>query len=309
MNAAVASDRIALAFLARTAKEDPKAKTRVDSAKRAVNFLRSLIEVRLLERDPNVRLLARSARNAIARTVRQSPAFHAAFVKAILMCWGNSPTWWRRQGALMVVLAICTVARGAEITGCRRDGISWVRPDGTQVRTDRFSPINALNTSGLALLNSLRGFLILFPARKNKQSTPTWVPVISGTAITLLAQHLQWLDNHLPGEGGALFPARKPSRAGGFRHYAPSTKSPMSVNAFRKLLRLALVECCGLTPEQAKEFGTHSLRIGAIELLRQKGVPAAVRQQLGGWMSAISAIGYLQLPVGAQFNLLRRVFH
>ena len=56
----------------------------------------------------------------------------------------------------------------------------------------------------------------------------------------------------------------------------------MSVNVFRKLICMALVECCGLTPEQTKEFGTHSLRIGAIELLRQKGVPANIRQQLGG---------------------------
>jgi hypothetical protein len=83
----------------------------------------------------------------------------------------------------------------------------------------------------------------------------------------------------------------------------------MSVTAFRKFIRLALVECCELSPDQAKQFGTHSLRIGAVELLRHKGVPANIRQQLGGWMSASSAIGYLQLPVGAQFNLLRRVFH
>ena len=43
MRAAVSSDRMALAFLASTAREDPSTKTRVDSAKRAVNFLRSLI--------------------------------------------------------------------------------------------------------------------------------------------------------------------------------------------------------------------------------------------------------------------------
>ena len=181
----------------------------------------------------------------------------------------------------MVVLAICTVARGAEISSLRRDGISWVRPDGTQVRTERFNPIGALGTFGADLLRSLRGFLILFPARKNKQATPTWVPVISGTVIALLAEHLEWLDVHVSGEGGALFPARKPYRVDGARRYRPSTTSAMSPDAFRKLIRLALEECCGLNPDQAKEFGTHSLRIGAIELLRQKGVPAAVRQQLG----------------------------
>ena len=77
----------------------------------------------------------------------------------------------------------------------------------------------------------------------------------------------------------------------------------------RKLIRLALVECCGLSTQQASHFGTHSLRIGAMEILRSKGVPAELRQQLGGWISAVSALGYLQLPVTAQFNILGKIFH
>ena len=82
----------------------------------------------------------------------------------------------------------------------------------------------------------------------------------------------------------------------------------MSVDSFRAIIRQALIECCNLTATQAGEFGTHSLRVGAIELLRSRGVPAETRQQLGGWMSATSAIGYLQLPVTAQFNMLRKIF-
>jgi len=152
--------------------------------------------------------------------------------------------------------------------------------------------------------------MILFPSRKNKQSVPSWIPVVSAPAILLLARHLQWVDTIRMGASGCLFPARVNARAKGERVYNPSSdpEAEMSVDTIRTLLRQALMECCGLTATQAKEFGTHSLRLGAMELLRQKGVPAHIRQLLGGWMSAASALGYLQLPVGAQFNLLRRIF-
>ena len=74
-------------------------------------------------------------------------------------------------------------------------------------------------------------------------------------------------------------------------------------------MRQALVECCELSPAQAREYGTHSFRVGSVELLRRIGVPAETRQQLGGWMSADCALGYLQLPVSAQFNVLSKIFN
>ena len=82
----------------------------------------------------------------------------------------------------------------------------------------------------------------------------------------------------------------------------------MSVDSFRVLVRQALTDCAGLTPEQARQYGTHNLRVGAIEFLSQKGVPAELRQQLGGWLSAASALGYMQLPVGDQLNILQGIF-
>ena len=56
---AVKSNRIALAFLARVAKEKSQATTRVDAAKRALNFLRVLVGEKPLNKDPCVRLLSR----------------------------------------------------------------------------------------------------------------------------------------------------------------------------------------------------------------------------------------------------------
>ena len=79
----------------------------------------------------------------------------------------------------------------------------------------------------------------------------------------------------------------------------------MSTDTFRSLLRMALRECCGLSQELAAQYGTHSLKIGAIELLRSRGVGQELRQQLGGWMSSASALRYLQLTPGIQFDVLK----
>ena len=307
---AVVSNRIVLAFLARVVREKPKTKTCVDAAKRAINFLRSLVGAPPVDSDPNVRLLARSVRHSFARTVRQSPAFPAVFARVVINRWGSSDVWWKRMVALMIILALCTVARGAEVVSCRREGITWVCPDGTQVRSSLFNPAQAVGSVGPALMNKVRGFMILFPSRKNHQSTPTWVPVISAAVVSLLAKHIQWLDQVRGPSRGCLFPAHRSTRVAGVRLYNPklSPESAMSVDSFRLLVRQALTQCCRLSPRQAAHFGTHSLRVGAVELLRSKGVPAETRQQLGGWMSAASALGYLQLPVAAQFNLLRRIF-
>ena len=112
----VQSSRVVRAFLARVARDKPKTKTCVDAAKRAVNFLRSLAgAVVPVDSDPNIRLLSRSVRHSFARTVRQSPAFAAVFARAVVTKWGASSIWWQRMVALMIILALYTMARGAEV--------------------------------------------------------------------------------------------------------------------------------------------------------------------------------------------------
>ena len=304
------SDSVTLAFLARVVKMRPGAKTCVKAATRAINLVRSLAGGKPLDKVPRVKLLNRAVRRSIARTVRQSPALTMQFARPIIEAWGSSHLWWKRMVATMIALALCIMARGAEICNCLREGMAWVRHDGTQVRTPLFAPALAVDQLGALSAPEVKGFLLLLSSRKNRQATPTWVPVISSTAVSLLVRHIRWLDRARGPRNGCLFPARVSVRRQGERAYVPSRldDAHMSVQSFRALIREALVECCHLTPEQAAEFGTHSLRIGAMELLRKRGVPAEIRQQLGGWMSAAAALGYLQLPVTAQFNMLGRIF-
>ena len=293
------SDTIATAFLASVVRENPEAHTRITAAKRAVNYIRAFARKQPVDDNVSIRYLARGARKAIVRTVRQSPALLAVFVAAITLAWGKSPVWWKRQISLMILITFCTLARGAGVTGCLRRGISWVRYDGTQCSTP---------TAGARAncQQTFRGFLILFPTRKNHRDSPSWVPIAEKSAKQLMASHLRWLET-MPSVH-YMFPARKRQRTSGRKgvYFIPnnSAKSRMSTSSFRTLLRLALVECCGLSADQAKLFGTHGPRLGSMEELRKCGVPAELRQQLGAWMSQSVALSYLQLNPSAQFDVL-----
>ena len=310
LRVAVMSNRVTLAFLANVVRHRPKETTSVKAAKRALNFLRSLCGSPSLDEDPNIRLLARAARNSVARTVRQSPGMPVSFLRVIYGVWGSSRVWWQRMVALMALLGLCTVARGAEVVSCLREGMAWVRHDGTQVRSPYFVPVLTAGPLGPDPESRVKGFMVLLPSRKNRQASPTWIPVIATAVISLMAVHVGWLDSVRGPRCGCLFPARVSARRAGRRVYVPASdhNAAMSVDSFRRLLRQALVQCCGITQSQASQYGTHSLRIGAVEYLRSVGVSAEVRQQLGGWMSASSALGYLQLPISAQFNILNTIF-
>ena len=304
----VNSITMATAFLANVIKEDPSAHTRVSVSKRAINLLRAFVRRPSLDTDPVVKILAAGARKAIVRTVRQSPALLAVFITAIIAKWGRSPTWWKKQVALMILLAFCALARGAAITSCLRTGLSWVRKDGTQPEdTISFSPVHHCSSQQCDHPQCVRGFLLLLPSRKNRRGSPSWIPVAEKSAVSLMAEHMQWL-RHMP-DGHYMFPARQRCRRK--TRTDPATFKPnrtpdsrMSTRSLRFLIRQALVDCCGLSAQQAAAFGTHSPRIGTVEELRKCGVPSELRQQLGAWMSRTVALSYMQLNPSAQFDIL-----
>ena len=304
----MASTIIALSFLAHVVRQKPNAHTRVQAARRAINMVRAFAGQPPFDNQLQVRYLAKGAGNAVVRTKRQSPALLAIFVANIIRKWGFSDTWWERMVALMVVIMTCTLARGAGVTSCLREGVSWVRRDGSQPAPgDDFRPRQCCDNALCANSRCVRGFLLLLPFRKNRRNAPSWIPVAEKSAVKMMANHQKWLRTLPPGR--FMFPARRrirPKAPNGPIRFVPNTNpnSRMSTDTLRSLLRRALVECCGLTHEQAAEFGTHSPRIGAMEELRKCGVPAELRQQLGDWMSERVALSYLQLNPLAQFDIL-----
>ena len=209
----------------------------------------------------------------------------------------------------MILLSFCAPARGAGVTSCLRKGIAWILMNGTQPTDSQSFRPSQCSLERCTHPKCVRGFLLLFPARKNRRNSPSWIPIGERSAIKLMSDHLAFLRSLPP--GNYMFPARKRHRhrpAPG-AIFVPNTNvnSKMSTSSFRSMVRLALVDCCGLTWEQAMMFGTHSPRIGTTEELRRCGVSAEMRQQLGGWMTQSVALSYLQLNPSAQFDLLKAI--
>ena len=302
------SDTIATVFLASVVREDHDALTRIGAAKRAINLLRAFAQGAPLDANPTVRFLAKGACNAVVKTTRQSPAMLAVFIAAIVHKWGDSQVWWQRQVALMTLLSFCALARGAGVTSCLRKGLSWVRKDGTQpANATTFYPVQRCQAPSCSHPECVRGFLRLFPSRKNRRNSPSWVPVAEKSAVRMMARHMRWLGS-LP-QGLYMFPARKRCQkveADSPVSFAPNGAhdSRMSTRSFRGLIRQALLDCCGLSQMQARLFGTHSPRIGTVEELRRCGVPAELRKQLGAWMSRSVALSHMQLNPSAQVDIL-----
>ena len=303
----IQDEQLILAFLAAVAREKPEAKTRVDAAKRALNFVRSIAGLHPLDQNINIRMLAKATRNRRVVTVKQSPHLPVSFIHCMMSDWGMSAIWWKRQTVLMTLLAFCSMGRGDEVCACLRRGIAWVLQNGRVVSSDKFVPGHHCKNKNCKHQRCVRGFLLLFPSRKNRQNSPSWIPVASAAAVRLMSAHLRWLDRAYPTQCKHLFVPRRPSRASGKRVYTVPTdkNAKMRVQSFRGLLRQCIEQCCGLKAAVAAEYGTHSPRLGAVELLRKHGVSAEMRQQMGQWMSRRVALRYLQLNPGEQFDVLQ----
>ena len=118
----------------------------------------------------------------------------AIFIAVIVEQWGFSDTWWRRQVALMILLSFCTLARGAAITSCLCEGLSWVRKDGSQPRNpNTFVSVQHCRAPDCSHPGCVRGFLLLFPARKNRRNSPSWLPVAERSAVSMMANYVRWL--------------------------------------------------------------------------------------------------------------------
>lgn len=307
LSSAFADEQLILAFLAHVAAEQPKAKTRVDAAKRAINFVRSIADLPSLDENASIKMLAKATRARSVSSVRQSPHLPSSFLHCVMHDWGASDIWWKWQITLMTFLAFCSIGRGDEVCSCLREGIAWVLQDGSIISSKSFRPGHHCNDKTCKQHNCVRGFLILFPSRKNHQHRPSWIPVASASAVGLMTRHLNWLDSHeLPFTWKHMFLPRSSVRCAGKRVYSVpiSPTARMDVDSFRTLLRQAVTECCEVPARVAAQYGTHSPRLGAIELLRKHGVPAELRQQMGQWMSQSVALSYLQLPAGEQFDVL-----
>lgn len=156
--------------------------------------------------------------------------------------------------------------------------------------------------------------MLLLVSRKNLQNQPTWIPykdsaLTSVTMRQVTAARAACNAQGIPLKTAFLFPARKRGRASYKKRsadFAMNPKRHMSTESFVKLVRIALMECCGLSSDQASKFRNHSLRVGGLNYCRSVlGLGPEERQLLGGWASRSSSLQYIRRSPAEMLKILR----
>ena len=283
------SNSLALEFVAMVADEE-KGHTRVASAIRAINFIRTLLHIRPLSDDPRTSLLQKGVLRLNPHKAKGAVPFPSIAVIAIVQNWGASKVWWRRMTALIIYAAFLGVLRAAGILSAPLNGVTWLR-----------GVLEVTNPKRIPRRHT--GALMLITKRKTGQSTYSWVPFHAGKVTRMLARHIKWCKN-LKKRPTWLFPSRKQRFRGKNRTWVPNTKNALSTSSLLSLIRKALREVCGLSKVQAKRFTTHSLRVGGINHYRHLGVPTELRAQLADHLSLASARRYLRMAPHEQISIL-----
>ena len=281
----------ALDFLAAVHHEG-RGRSRPGAAARAIDFIRRTLGVPALAEDPRTSLITKAALRAAPHIPHGANRLPEVMVRAVSDTWGDSPIWWKRMVAHIMLAAVLTTLRTVEILSVPQQDVAWIIGLGETVNP-RILPTN------------YEGARFVVPRSKVRQSTPHWVSMEKGRVTALLQQHLQFVRATVP-QNFWLFPARKAVPGRRPRIWAPHPANPLSTSSLRVLMRQALVECCGISSAQAARFTPHSLRVAGINLYRRMGVPLSLRAQIAGHASIESNRRYLRLSGPEQLQQLRR---
>ena len=265
---------VALGFLAHVADEQ-RGRTRVGAAVRAIDFARRLIGVTPLGDDPRTPMLKQGVLRCFPHKPQGAVPLPAFMLIAIVSAWGSHKTWWRRMTAVILMVAFRALLRAAGVLSIPLKGVAWVTGFNEQLDP----PVIPARHSGA---------LVLVPARKTRQSRPSWVPLRNRRATRLLARWLYWRRKRVP-RNAFLFPSRAPKFRRSTRVWVPNSHNRLSTKTLLSLFRRALREVCGLTKTQAARFSLHSLRVGGINYLRQAGVEIGMRAQVATHKSLLTS--------------------
>jgi hypothetical protein len=188
----------------------------------------------------------------------------------------------------------------------------------------RFSDLATMCVGGIFWCEE--GVQICLTIRKNnQQGTPEWHPIADSgrpnSVVAVLRRYVRSLGYVIPSLGcidnrrsflfrpvtydsGHSHRSRQSPRLGDGRQMLRFAPSP-DYNAFLGALRHALESCCGMSKQQAKAYGTQSLRSGGDTHLWRCGIPAEIRRELGRWATPSVEYGYLRLGVSERLALVQ----
>lgn len=212
-------------------------------------------------------------------------------LRFIIAKWGASKHWWRRQCTAAVALGFVSIMRLGEVCGIRRAGVRITFHDGSE------APMGSM--CNLPKAAEVAGMLFHLPWRKNHGATDCWVPVACSKTVSLILKQSATLRKRRCASE-YLFPARRFAKGNKQRmHQSNRVGAQSMVTALRR----ALMQCVPLmTARWKKLYSGHSLRVGGSNHMRKMGVADEVHRRLGGWMSLVSAQGYMALSAREQYH-------
>ena len=287
-----ADDELCCLFLTQVA-EQHKGISRVVAARRALSRQRIREKGSSLNGVEDISLLIDGVRRSQPRTKFQVESLDINDVTAMARALSASSQWQDRQLGVLITTGFLTIMRYGELQRVYRRGVRVVFKSGREVS------LSQLRSPSSVDLDLVRGLLIHVPWRKAKQMVDAWIPMSCLTTIGRLLKHEQSLRD-LRSESSYLFPSVQRSRG-----HPPHPRNYFGATQFRNSLRKALRDICGMSMQESKVYGGHSLRVGGSNFMRRLGIDPDIHRSLGGWAVLKSARDYMQLSPAEQFSLTR----
>jgi hypothetical protein len=257
-----------------------KGRTAVHRVAQSVNFVLNLRGFAKLANLPLAKAVKRSADRQRKGPRKKASVMRRHEVAQIVTLWGaRGQPLWKRWIALFVGLAVCTLARWADM---------------------RF-PLCGL------ILPAEGAASVCMPRRKNRQTGETFWAAVPPSATCELLRDLVASKGFAINacgevqapEGAFLFPILKHVPSSGRSKRATwqveHVNAPLSKNQYGVYLRryrAALRACCSFSSTEAALFSLHSGRRTGDTLLRRSGVSQDLRMAAGCWLDRDSEALY-----------------
>lgn len=264
----------------------PRSARRFLSASRIRLGMPSLNEIKALSE-----IIAGHERST-PRHVKQAEGLEVDDVVRIAETYGASKNWWLIQIALIIAVIFVAIMRLGEVRPLKMEGVVLALKNGKECKVSEIKTIPRKR--------NVKGAFLGVRWRKADQKRCVGVPISCRLTLGLLLRHLRLLKQ-AGRSHGLLFPSRIMT--------VPETRNPrnkVSGSSFNDALRKALVDVCGLTPDQADLFSGHSGRVGGSNYMRKLGIEDDVHRQVGDWASLTSSRGYYALSANEQFAMTDR---
>ena len=291
----LASDNMCRHFIQHVADE-MKGPTRARSARAALTSQRLRLGFVSLSGNADISAVVKAAEAQEPRTKKKAAGLTALMLRFLVKKWGKHRRWWQRQCATIFSLGFVSLMRLGEIITLLRKGVRVTYRDGSEE--------DLCKCRVLPPVNAIAGLLLHLPWRKNHVTQDCWIPVACPTVISLLLRQVHTLRAR-QSPSKYLFPSRQ-YRKGNREEMNPTNH--VGHGSLITALRNALLDTVPtMTKAWAKLYSGHSLRVGGSNEMRRRGVADEVHRKLGGWMSLVSAQGYMSLSAREQFRYSLRL--